>query len=277
MSINTNIKSHLVYGECLFAHNGIIEIAVPLSFGIRVGHFSFLGEKNVFFEQPSDLECFNTPDGWKLRGGHRLWLAPEQEATYSPDNEPITYEIKNDEIILTQKEDSRLNIVKRFIIRMEDTRLYITHQMVNTGTNPINGSLWAVSVMAPKGTEIIPLETREGGFDPLNRFSFWDHTNPGDPRAEYHKDKICLKHKPMDDKYKIGVGHPISPVRYELDDTVFLKHFEVKKDQIYPDGNCSFETYMSKYMVEIESLSPMFTIAPGEKAEHKEIWELCRK
>lgn len=275
--MNIQKKQHAAYGECLFIDNGIIEIAVPVSFGLRVGYFSFVGSENVFFEQPSDMLDFNTAEGWKIRGGHRLWLAPDQNATYYPDNEPITYEIDHDEIILTQKEDTWFKVIKRFKISMEENRLHIKHEVTNTGTCPLEVSLWSISVMAPGGVEIIPLETGEGGMAPISRFSFWDHTNPGDSRAEYRKDRIILKHQPISDRYKIGVGHPVSPVRYELNETVFLKHFDVKKEQRYPDGNVSFETFMSQYMVEIESLSPMLTIQPEETAEHQEVWELCHK
>ena len=46
--INKAIKTHPVHGECLYVDNGVIEIGVPLTFGIRVAHFSFVGEDNVF-------------------------------------------------------------------------------------------------------------------------------------------------------------------------------------------------------------------------------------
>jgi mannose-6-phosphate isomerase class I len=43
----------------------------------------------------------------------------------------------------------------------------------------------------------------------------WDYTSLGDERAKYERSKIVITHLPLDTKYKIGVGHPISPVRYE--------------------------------------------------------------
>ena len=58
---------------------------VPLSYGIRIGHFALCGGENVFYEQPKDMTELTTPEGWRLRGGHRFWVAPESEKTYCPD------------------------------------------------------------------------------------------------------------------------------------------------------------------------------------------------
>ena len=92
------IEHHPLFGKTLFWDNSVIEIGVPLEFGLRICHFSFCGEKNVFFEQPRELTQFSTPEGWHIRGGHRLWLAPEGEYDYYPDNQPIAYAQKVGEL-----------------------------------------------------------------------------------------------------------------------------------------------------------------------------------
>lgn len=275
--MNHTVKNHPVYGKCLFADNGIIEIGVPLEFGLRVGHFSFCGEKNVFFEQPKDMTTFTTPQGWRLRGGHRLWLAPESEKDYCPDNEPIEYEIKNDTIVLTQKEDPWLKVIKQFVLSFDGTCLKVTHRITNTAETPLECALWAISVVAPGGTETIDFQRRDGGMDHWHRISMWDYTSLGDPRVTYTRDQIVIRHQPLEEKYKIGVGHPYGPVRYENGDTVFVKHFPVDPNKTYPDANVSFETFCSRYMMEIESLSPLETVLPGGHMEHAEVWELLRK
>lgn len=270
-------KDHPIYGKCLFADNGIIEVGVPLTFGLRIGHFSFIGEENVFFEQPNDMTQFTTDDGWRIRGGHRLWLAPESKSTYCPDNEPISYELLGDTLVLTQKEDPWLQIIKQFSLCLEGQTLRVTHRVTNLSEQPLERSLWAISVMAPGGVEYIDLERRDGGADHWHRISTWDYTSLGDTRATYTRDQIRLEHLPLEERYKIGVGHPFGPVRYENGNIVFKKYFEVKKDSLYPDANVSYETFFSKYMVEMESLSPLFTMQKGETAEHTEVWELSRK
>ena len=275
--MNTGIKNHAIYGKCLFADNGVIEVGIPLDFGLRVGHFSFVGEKNVFFEQPNDMEKFTTDKGWRIRGGHRLWIAPESPLTNCPDNEPISYTVSDDTVTLVQKEDPWLHIIKTFTLKFDGAKLEVVHRIENLSEDELECSLWAISVMAAGGTEYIDFERRDGGMDHWHRISTWDYTSLGDPRATYTRDEIKIRHLPVDERYKIGVGHPFGPVRYENDGVVFKKYFAVEKDKIYPDANVSYETFFSQYMVEMESLSPLGRIEKGERMEHSEVWELLRK
>lgn len=276
-AVKHNIQNHPIYGKCLFADNGIIEVGIPLEFGLRVGHFAFCGGKNVFFEQPADMTAFTTDQGWRIRGGHRLWLAPERSEDYYPDNAPIAYEVSGDTIVLTQTEDPWLRVVKQFVLTFDGSRLQVTHKITNTGASPLECSLWAISVVAPGGTETINFQRRDGGMDHWHRISMWDYTSLGDPRVSYTRDQIVIRHQPLDERYKIGVGHPYGPIRYENGDTVFLKHFAVDPQKRYPDADVSYETYCSRYMMELESLSPLETVAPGGQLEHTEVWELLHK
>lgn len=275
--MNTSIKNHPIYGECLFADNGIIEIGIPLRFGIRIGHFSFVGEENVFFEHPNDMADFTSEEGWRHHGGHRLWIAPETEADYYPDNEPIEYRIEGDKIIVQQGEDPWQKALKTIEIEFDGSCLRLLHRVVNTADEPRECGLWSISTLAPGGVQYIDLELRDGGMDPWVRLCAWDYTSYGDPRLKCQRDLITLTHLPLEERLKIGVGHPISPVRYELGDTVFLKHFTVDRSLTYPDSNVSYETFFSKYMLEMESLSPLGVINKGEAMEHREVLELRRK
>ncbi len=270
-------KTHPVHGRCLFFDNGVIEVGVPLTFGLRICHLSFVGEGNVFYEHPADADFFTTPEGWRLRGGHRLWLAPEGPEDYAPDNAPITLEKVENGVQITQNEDPLQQVIKQMRIELAEDHVRVTHRITNTASAVRECALWSISVMAPGGVETVQLHEREGGYDPLHHFTIWDHSSLGDPRAAYFKDKIVLSWQDVDRRYKLGVGHPVWPVRYENGDTVFVKHYELQEGKPYPDGGMSFETFLSKYMVEVESLSPLHTLAPGACAEHVECWQLQRR
>ncbi len=266
------------FGESLFANNGTVELMIPLTYGLRISHFSFCEEENVFYEQPEDRKALTTEAGWNIRGGHRLWVAPESENVYYPDNERISYEVLGKEIIICQKEDPWLHVKKSMRISFEkDNGVRILHQLQNTGSQKMKCSLWAITAMAPGGIEQIPLALREGGMDPWHRISLWDYTSLGDRRAAYTREEIRLSHLAIDEKYKIGVGHPCGPIRYENRGIVFEKDFSLEPGSPYPDGDVSYETFLCKYMVEMESLSPYTELLPGETREHEEIWRLYRK
>ena len=271
------IQNHPYFGESLYATNGIVEIIVPLSYGIRIGHFSLCGEKNVFFEQPRDMTDLTTPQGWRVQGGHRLWIAPEGDEIYCPDNDPISYAVEGETIVLTQSEDPWLKVKKQMRITFgDDASLQVTHRIENTDEKDRTCSLWAVSAMAPGGVQQIPLKTYDGGAMPRHWISMWSYTDLGDPRASYSREQIVLTHVPVAQKYKIGVDRPNGPVRYENEGVTFVKEFPVVQQETYPDKDVSYETFMCQHMVEMESLSPLMTIPAGEFGEHTEIWRLLR-
>jgi len=274
--LHTRIVAHPVHGKCLFADDGVVEIGVSLSFGLRVVHFSFVGEENVFFEQPQNMKTFTTEAGWRIRGGHRLWLAPESPADYYPDNEPVTCEVRGDVVRVTQNEDPLLHVVKCFEIRLQKNAVKITHRVTNTGTRR-KAALWALSVLAGGGVLTVPLPRREGGYDPLLHVAAWDYTDLGDERLTFDKQKITICQRKGKNNLKIGVGHPAGAVTYENGETVFKKHVPLEPGKPYPDGGVSFEVFVSGHMTEIEGLSPLKTLLPGRSSVYREIWELCRK
>lgn len=273
--MNIKIINHPVWDKTLFADNNIIEIGIPLEFGIRIGHLSYKNEENLFYEQPKDSKDLCTPEGFRVRGGHRLWLAPESEKVYYPDNHPIKYEIAGDTIRLFQEEDPWLGVKKSIEITFAgDEEIRIKHSVVNTKQQTREFALWGVTSVAPCGKVYIPLRQRENGYDPLHTVTMWDYTSLGDERAQYTREAITLAHKPIEQKYKIGVGHPNGPVTYENKGVVFEKSFEIDLSAEYPDGGVSFETFMCTHMVEIETLSPLFEIGYNEQAEFVEYWRL---
>lgn len=271
--MNIREINHEIHGKCLFLDNGIYEIGIPLEFGLRICHFSRIGKENVFFEQPTDMTDFTTPDGWRLRGGHRLWVAPESDRTYAPDNEPISYKLTECGVEIEQGADTRLCAVKRMRITLRDSEVEVVHSITNVGCDTLTASLWPISVMAPGGVERIPLEIVKGP-KPNYTLSMWYHSSLADPRLSFGKEEIKIEWQQLDYPFKLGVGHPKLPVCYENGENTFIVNYDLQNNAEYTDGGVSFETYFSKYMVEIESLSPLYHIAPGECVEHTERWSI---
>ena len=262
---------------CLYVDNGVIELGVPLSFGIRITHLSFLGEGNVFFVQPKEMEDFSLPSGWRVHGGHRLWVAPESPDNYYPDNDPIEYEVKGNTVRLVQKNDPLLSLAKRVDITLKGNRVTVTHRILNTGEAKKRVALWGVSSLQAGGVITVPLAVREDGYDPNLHISAWDYTDLGDERLHFGKEEVRIEARPGARKLKIGVGHPAGPVVYENGDTVFKKIIPLYSDKVYTDGGVSLETFVSNHMTEIEGLSPLKTVSPQKTASYTETWELYRK
>ena len=271
------IDTHPQFGKSLYATNGIVELIISLSYGIRIGHFSLCGEQNVFFEQPADMTDLTTPQGWRHWGGHRFWVAPETEESYYPDNASISYAVEDESILLMQQEDPWLHVKKSIRILLgADASVQVVHRLENTGTEARTCSLWAITALAGGGTEHIPVRRNDSVYQPMYHISLWNDTDPSDPRVVYTPEEIRLTHTPDPREFKMGIHHPSGPVWYENNGVTFQKAFSIDPNTVYADNNVSFETFLCAHMVELESLSPLMTIPVGQTREHTEVWRLHR-
>src|SRR5436853_500555 len=75
--------------NCYRVTNGEIELIVTGDVGPRIIRFGFVGGQNLFKEFPDQLGKTGE-EKFQLRGGHRVWKAPEDAvATWAPDNVPV--------------------------------------------------------------------------------------------------------------------------------------------------------------------------------------------
>ena len=96
-----------------------------------------------------------------------------------------------------------------------------------------------------------------------------------DPRLWWGNKYITLTQVPgMDKNFKLGLNHEKQWSSYLLGKELFVKRYHTVDGGNYPDGGCSFETYICKNFLEMESLGELKTLAPGESVGHVENWEL---
>ena len=60
---------------------------------------------------------------------------------------------------------------------------------------------------------------------------------------------------------------------YLKEGTLFIKRFTPQPKKIHPDQNVNTEVYVEDKCIELESLSPLVTLQPGESVEHVEDWQ----
>ncbi len=68
--------------------NGVVELVVTADVGPRILFYGFLNGKNLLHEVEEDAGKTGGSE-FRLYGGHRLWVSPEVERTYYPDNTPV--------------------------------------------------------------------------------------------------------------------------------------------------------------------------------------------
>lgn len=274
------------FGKCAKLSKGGKSILVTVEIGPRIIFYGYEGGENVFYEDEKDLinkggEYFakNLPGKgiWHIYGGHRLWKCPEYMDTYYPDNFPVKIVEDYDGVSFISDVEETTGIQKIMKIKMsEDGNAVIEHKFINKGktaTAPI--ALWALSVMDKGAKAYIPISTQNTGLLPNRNITLWSYTDIKDPRLDIQNSLITLTQ--TDDPRAIKVGtFAEGAVKVEVNGMTFGIDF-VSPEGEYGDHNCNIETYTNEIMLEIETLSPIKSMAVGEEAVHTEKWSLTRK
>ncbi len=271
----------------LLLRNDHVELIVTLDVGPRLlsyrsvngggGHGSH-SSPNVLKTFPAQLGSNGEPD-WQIRGGHRLWVAPEGEVSYALDNSPVRHEQTANGVRLENDPVAPWGLRKILTLSLAEDSSGVTlrHQVVNESDRPVEIATWGLTVMAPGGLEIIPvppLGEHPRDLLPKRLIVPWPYTDLTDPRLRLGWKFITLRQTSDRPSTKLGLAHREKWVAYLNKDTLFVKSFDYEEGAAYPDLGCNFETYTNEEMLEIESLGALRTLQPGEAAEHTERWAL---
>jgi hypothetical protein len=226
-----------------------------------------------------------------IRGGHRLWTAPESSASYELDNGPIQYKILGERAVEFTQPAGPNGFQKQ--IRLEilgDDLVRATHLLTNVIDKPLDYSIWCLTVLAPGGICLVPqppldLHPSEFGpgrilqpheYWPNREVVLWPFTNITDGRYSYSSDFLRVIYKPALTATKIGLKLPTGWVAYDNRGFVFAKHFHRDNSLTYPDMGVNCEIFTNNEIFEVESLAPARPILPGTTHTHVEHW-LIRK
>lgn len=281
------------WGECIKITNGSIELFATVEFGPRIIRFAKCGGENVMFEDKDDIlnqnentalfaEKFGAEKGvWHINGGHRLWVGPEYlPRSYYPDNEPVSYELTEKGVILTPPKQVWNELQYVIEVSMSDTedKVTIDHKITNTSPFAKEFAPWALTVLNQGGKEIIPQNTKDTGLLGNRLVALWPYTKLTDERVFWGDKYITLKQDiNATCPFKLGLDSDHAWAAYLIHGDMFLKRFApVDRSKKYVDGGMNFETYTSKYFLEMESLGELKSVEPGETVSHKESWEYIK-
>lgn len=262
------------WDDAVAVSNGTIEVLAPTSVGPRIVHFGFEGDRNEFRLFESERE------DWPLLGGHRLWHAPENHSrTYVPDLDPVEATLLEDGVELRRSAHERTGIEKAITVRMADSgaSVELTHELTNRGEWPIEFAPWALSVLKPDGTAVMPLtpQADEDSLLPDRSIIYWPYTSPGEDRLEYGEDNVYVaQDTECDGPLKIGTSGGDGWVAYVNDGHAFRKDFEYFPDGTYPDADSGAEAYTGSEILELETVAPLRTVDSDEAVTHVETWTL---
>lgn len=265
-------------GRVLWICHLDMDVGIALDFGIRVVHLSAAGMENLYYAQPADLsDGFVTPSGWKLYGGHRMWLAPESDDSYMPDNEQVEYTVSENAVTVTQKPDLVVGVQKQLKLVFTPEGIRAEHTFTNITDRVICGASWGVNTLELGGTATIAFDgTPVGDYTPRRIISLWADTNPHDSRLQFTRDVLIAKGIAMDDYCKLGLYCRSGKATLESKLQRFTLTFPVPPMEDLPDNGCNFELYLGKKFMELEVLGTKKAMNPGESVTHWEMWKVDR-
>ncbi len=264
------------WNDCVELTSGDFKLIVTTEVGPRIIGGFLGGSGNIFHVDPK-LAGTKGASEWVNYGGHRLWHSPEtRERTYMLDNSRIiAQDLEEGGVAFFSPTEQETGITKTIrIYPLGDNRFRVEHYLRNDGLWDVELAAWSISVMAPGGVAVIPQSSEvKTGLLPTKFVSVWPYTDMNDPRITWGEDFVFVRQDPEASKpCKIGLNCEEGWVAYINRGIAFVKYFDHFIDGEYPDNGCSAEVYTCNAMLEAESLSPLYLLAPGDEILHVEEW-----
>jgi hypothetical protein len=286
LSLGAEVKvektSYKGWQNCYRVSNGQIEIIVTGDVGPRIIRFGFVRGQNLFKEFADQMGKSGEAK-FQLRGGDRVWKAPEDPiATWAPDNVPVEITPTASGLIARAPVEPLTSLQKEIELSMSAStnEVTVTHRIANRSLFSLEFSAWALTMMAPGGLEIVSFPPRghhPTNLEATNPLTMWAYTNLADVRWKFTRKYLTLKQDPNNsDPQKLGTFNPNTWAAYLLNGEVFIKRANADPNKTYPDFGCSVETFTNNEFLEIETLTPMTKVAPGQTVENVEHWSLHR-
>ena len=248
--------------------HGDAEMIVVTQFGPRILSLSVGGE-NLLFEDDGKLQRGD----WLIYGGHRVWVSPETEQTYAPDNAPCEAVVEGETLLVTGPANPDTKLRPALRISAEGERFVVDNLITNTGEMVQTGGVWALTCVAPTGKVCFPWG-RPGAWH-LKKIVYWNnwstHTSDVTSR-QWRPGPDLFVIDPTGEEGKVGTANYEGWIALSRPDATFIKTFEHIEGATYPDDNCSMEAYTCDLFIEMETLSPSVTFYPGETTGHREHW-----
>ena len=288
MAIQTDAVEYRGWGKVVRITNGSTQLLVLTAVGPRILSYGFAGGENQLHE--FDEHCSLTADGqFHSYAGHRLWVSPEVERTYYPDNFPVhVTPLAGGARFVAPAESTSpgTGLQKEMEVRLarQGTHVMVVHRITNRSAVATEMAPWALTVMEAGGRAILPFAPRQ----PMSKqhllpegvMALWSYTDLADARWRLGTRYLQLTTKVSTHaRYReqmIGIYNPSGWAAYFRSGHLFVKRAAVEAAKTYPDFGCNFETYTEPGFLELETLGPLRILKPGETAEHVEHWWLYR-
>jgi len=268
--------------------NGTVQLIVLADVGPRIISYGFVEGENILHEVAADMGA-RAGKEFRLYGGHRLWVSPETERTYFPDNRPVLVSQHGDTVRFTPPVEDPppgTNLQKELVVELDgiSSQVRLAHRIINQDRQPTELSPWTPTMLRTGGRAILPLPPRAAmdkeHYPPVGCLALWSYTDFSDPRWKFGSEYIQLiqQTKPTCrfQEQMTGIFIAAGWGAYFSENNLFVKRAPVIPGAIYPDFGCNFEIFTNPDFLEVETLGPKVLLTPGEHTSHAEVWQLFK-
>ncbi|MBK9926491.1 MAG: hypothetical protein IPP66_14545 [Anaerolineales bacterium] len=249
--------------------NEFLRLEYLITTGPRIiGLYPMGVDGNLLAETP-DIH-WPVPHGeFYLRGGHRLWKAPE-DSFYNCPEDGVTV-IEGNGVTLRSPVDPS-GLEKEIAVRLDGHRVHLSQKITWHGDKPITLAPWGITQLRLGGMGILPLSSKDG-LAPNRNLVLWPYTSLKDDRLELHDDFILLHGTASEQAAKIGNCNTHGWIAYAMGNALFVKRFGVEEGAL-PDLNTNVQAYVRDVCIELETLGALKTLRNGESVTLNETWEV---
>jgi len=281
--INSSIVDYKTFGRCVTLSNGIVEVYVTIDIGPRIIKCNLVGRENMVFNDvehsfKSDVSRgFGEGKNWYIYGGHRMWVSPENSPlSYYPDNEPVEYTVTENGASFSPKAQDVTGFKYDWNVTLNGANVKIEHKLTNASDKAFKGAVWCISVMDAKGICVVPKPVEDTGLLGNTIIAVWPYTDMSDKRQFWGEKYMATKQDTeAETKFKYGISNTAGKMAYFNHGQALVKSFPTcHMIAEYPDFGVSCEVFTNKKFIEVESLSPLYTLEVGGSVTHTETWTL---
>ncbi|HCU05328.1 MAG: hypothetical protein A2X77_04235 [Gammaproteobacteria bacterium GWE2_42_36] len=279
-------------GYCL--SNGEIEIGITPSIGGRIISLCYQQEELLYVDKNrlgetfelgviDDLSTFKKNFGFRLWGGDKTWVAPEQSwvAGIPPlhlDAGQYTTQLDEKSITMTSPLDQETGLqITRKVTLQSGGEITLTQQFTNQSNKIILCGIWDVTQLLRPFRIYFP--ARKEQVKPDTRFAA-SLGNQHELLTTVAKDWVEIRcEKPLQFKYSFDIERGIAIALKEQADhfIAMIRYFKVNPKANYPQAGI-VEVYNSDNYpyLELEVLSPSAELSHHDNIIHQQTWILKR-
>ncbi len=272
---------HPRFGRCLEVVAGAQRALLSLEFGPRIvsltTSLAHTAVGNLLWEEDATRPAMG--GSTRLRAGHRLWTAPETEATWVDDERAVVVEGDG---FLSGPRDGR-GLARALRVRGDGDDIVVEHRLRNDTDTDVEAAAWGVTMFragARVQVQLPAFQPWPQAVQASSSLALWPYTRLDDPRLQLGDRTLTVAHLPTLPSWKIGGFLPSPVLRTLFDDgdgdLVIEKQWAGVAGAPHADNGCNWEIYVDSGVIEAESLSPLTVLAPGAQLRHDERWIVRR-